>query len=102
MIKKISCLALLAGALLAPPPALADDWGEHGEGWRGEGWHDGGRRGEGWRGEGRHGGYWGGRGAWTGGYGWRGGGYYARPYGWEGGHGGGCWRWWYGRWIWAC
>ena len=81
MIKKICCALLLAGALLPPPTALA---------WDGYRCCD-------WRG-----GVWGGRRAWDGGYGWRGSGYYVPPYGWPGGHGGACWRWWYGQWVWSC
>jgi hypothetical protein len=36
-----------------------------------------------------------------GGHGWHGG-YYARPFVGYCGYGGACWRWWYGRWVWAC
>jgi hypothetical protein len=90
MIRKILSTALMAGALLSPPSALA--WHS------GKGWVTGD-----WRGDRVfHGGYWGGRGAWHGGYGWQGSGYYAPPYGWSAGHGGACWRWWYGQWVWAC
>jgi hypothetical protein len=81
MIRKILSTALMAGALLSPPSALA--WHS------GKGWLTGD-----WRGDRVfHGGYWGGRGAWHGGYGWQGSGYYAPPYGWSAGHGGACWRW---------
>lgn len=79
MFKKLSCAALLAGALFASSPALAGHW--HG-GWHGHGWH-----GHGWHGHGWHGG-------WRGPWGW------GRPWGWGGG--GACWRWWYGRWVWVC
>jgi hypothetical protein len=91
MLKKISCVAMMAGLLLSPNAALAGGWHGGGGGWHGGGWGGGWHGGPGWHG---------------GGWGWRGGGYYARPYyGWRGGYGGyggGCWRWWYGRWVWAC
>ncbi|WP_018408108.1 hypothetical protein [Methylocystis rosea] len=76
MLKKLSYAALLAGALFASSPAAAGGhWhgGHVGHGWHG--WHGGGWHG-GWHGAGWHGGW--------------------------GGHGGGCWRWWYGQWHWAC
>ena len=38
-----------------------------------------------------------------GGHGWHGGwGHGGWGHGGWGGHGGGCWRWWYGQWHWAC
>lgn len=90
MIRKISYAALIAGALVASGPALAGHWGHHGGGWghHGGGW---GRHG-GW---GHHGGWAWGRRGWHGGYGWGGVGLYGAP-------GASCWRWWYGRWVWAC
>lgn len=78
MLKKTMCLALFAGAIFAPAAAWAgglggaSDWYGDGYGWRGGPGH-------GWRGD------------------------HHRPYGgWNGGHRSGCWRWWYGRWVWAC
>ncbi len=86
MSRKLFAVSLVAAALLSSPARAWHCW--EATGWRGcPVWH---------------GGYWGGRGAWHGGYGWQGSGLYAAPYGWQAGHGGACWRWWYGQWVWAC
>jgi len=101
MLRKITALtaiAALVGSLTFSTAVEARGGGRGGGG----GWHGGG------------GGWHGGGGGWHGGgRGWGGRGYYGRGYGygrgwgyggWGGyyGYGGGCWSWWYGRWVWVC
>lgn len=72
----LTAIAALVGSLTLSTAVDA-------RGFRGGGWHGGGSRG----------------------------GYYGRGYGygrgwgyggWGGYYGGGCWNWWYGRWVWVC